>query len=1029
MATANSIIKEHPAKYFRKPTVIVLIIISLFLCTQIKSENSTAIKEEKKLNAAKAAAVNVPKDPNDPNNWPFMEIYVADNKTEEPLKDVRVTGSTDKKKIITTDANGYCKVTLDKNKSKDYFSIYIEKEGFVPMSGYWGKQYQRTVPKELEFFLERATIIGGLVTDEQNLPVQDAKVTIDYYVNDEDEINPVQRINDFTINTDINGKWQCDLVPAVLHEYSQIGIKIKHKNYAHYQTWTSQSETIISQLRKKEFVSVLKKGAAVYGYILDSANRPIKDVSVSIGEGRYSSDNLKTMTDAAGYYEFPNAKKGFNILKVAAKNYAPDLKELNVKESAQEENFILLPGNTIRGRIVDVNGNPIVKASVRTDEWRCDGLDWNGNTDNDGRFVWNDAPSDEVKFGFHAKNYMGQNKVLSPSEKEYEIILSPQLVVFGNVLDDTNGLIMEGKITAGTIWNSGERLIWQNGSHWQRNIKDGTYEMPLTSPAYAYTLRLDLPDGRQTVSRTFDTNEGRVKYDFILSKTEDATKLRGVVYNPDGKAAEGVQVYLVKKDRYLNLENGKQRHRQDIDKSITDLQGRFSLPDCNDKFKLVAVSEEGYADVNNNEFALDPNIYLEKWGRVEGVVYVGSKPAANEEIIASYSQNYDSRDGIYYNCMNRAVTDQQGQFVMDKIAPGRNQISRIMKSDDDSQNTGTVSQHIEVVSGETVEIVLGGTGRAVTGKIIWPADELFTKTLWIYAHLQRKQSENPLAVMETIYSQVGEMPIPANFDSLTAKQCIEWYQNWSQSEEGKAYSAKIKAAMQKSHPQISESSQRGGVIVNSDGSFRAEDVEEGSYTLRIMINEKKGRYGAPNVENQVIGKVEFTMPPIDISNIDLPLDTGQMPMQIVSGKQLLQTDSNASDFTIETNAGIIKLSDLQGKIVVLVFWDALFTLSNSDSETKINDIFETYKKYAGANTIEFIGISGKSIKSYQEISAKYLRENSCNWKQAYIRYDNPIFENYRYQYGINAVVIGPDGKIIEAGIDGKRLGELLEKIK
>jgi hypothetical protein len=987
-------------------------------------------KTEKTVDANKTSGGNIKK-VNDPNILPFMEIYVTDKQTDQPIAGARVKSTT-----FITDANGYCKVTLGEHINQNYFSVYIEKEGFVPMSFCWGKQFERAIPKDFEFFLERGTVIGGVVVNEANQPVSDANVIISYYSQNADRNQPYSQINDYTIRTDADGKWQFDMAPADISYENQVSIKIKHPDYAEYQIWAHSQETTIQQLRDKTFASILKKGSIIHGYVLDSVNRPIPDADVFIGEDRYSDENLKTKTDNSGYYEFTRVKQGFNLLAVFAKGYAPDMKELELRENECQHNFTLLPGNTIRGHVVDVNGNPIANVSLNTDEWHgYRMINWQSKTDAEGRFVWTEAPADEVKFDFYVNNYMStRNKVLTPSKNEYEIVLYPPLKISGTVtMADTNEPVKEFTITKGIRFENDQRIHWEQKNQNPESVKtftDGKYKFEITHPYYRHILRVDTNDGKVAVSRLFDSNEGSVQYDFVIGK-EETNRMAGTVYTPDGKEAQNATVYLVVKNQWLNLENGKDRYQQNCEKATTNAQGKFKLPDCNDIFKLVAVSEEGFADVNSSEFLSESVIRLAKWGRIEGVLYIGSKPAANCTVRASCQQKYNNRDDLNYNYSNNATTDKQGKFVMEKVVPSMNNVYRMLQSEEMQQSTSTATQIVEVVSGQTAEVVMGGTGRAIIGKIIWPTDELFTKSLWINANLQLEQTTDPMAMMEKIYGEAGDMPKPVNFDTLTAKQCIEWYTNWSKSEEGKVYQAKIMDAVQKIQPQlINQSIRHGGVIVNSDGSFRGEDVEEGSYSIRVTVCEKKGgRYGNADYQNQVIGTVNFAMPPVDKSNIDTPLDLGQLPFEIIEGKNKLRPDSNAPDFTIETNTGTVKLADLRGKYVVLVFWNGWITLSNPSFESTMLEMFAAYKKYAGNSNIEFIGISGKSMPMQKDISEKYLKENSCNWKQAYVGYDDAISKAYSYQYAISAMLIGPDGKVIESGIDGKKLSVLLESVK
>ncbi|MFA6186249.1 MAG: hypothetical protein WC770_03420 [Phycisphaerae bacterium] len=979
-----------------------------------------------------AAEPNAVKDPNDPNNWPFVEIFVVDKQTYEPIKDARVKNYPNRNNV-TTDNDGYCKVILGK-QNPEYFSAYVEKKGFVPLHFNWGKEADRAIPREYTFYLEKGTVIGGTVKNDSNEPVQNANVIISFYANEANRNEPWQRIDNYIIKTDINGKWQCDMIPAELSEDRQVGIRIKHADYSDYQTWTQQEESSIMQLRNKEFVSVMKHGATIYGYIYNNQNRPIEKASVFIGEDRYNQDNLKAETDGSGYFEFVHAKQGFAVLTVLAKGYAPDMKELNVGSSAQTENFVLLPGNMIRGRVVNVKGNPVANAPLNADEWRGYRMvNWSGKTDKDGRFVWNEAPADEVKFDVYQRGYMSSRRnVLKTGRKEYEIVLYPPLEIYGSVtITETNEPVKYFTITRGLQFSENDtRIIWERQNQNPNSVKqftNGQYKFQITNPYYKHLLRVDTNDGKYAISRAFDGNEGRVRYDFVVDK-ENADNLAGIVYLPDGKPAEGAKVYLVKKNQWLNLENGKQRYQQEMEKAVTDSQGKFTLSDCNEKFKLIAVSDEGFADVNNGEFSLDPAIHLEKWGRIEGVVYVGSKLAAGQEISANNSQKYNNRDNINYQYSNKATTDQQGKFVMEKVVPGENYIYRLIQFGDSDRmrSTSAARQKVEVLPGQTVEVVLGGKGRTIIGKIICPNEEFNKKVLEINAHIQPQQSGNIRELLEKIYSQII-MPVPADFDSLTAKQSVEWYKNFSQSEQGKAWQVKVQEELKKAGANLNTSGSSGGVIVNSDGSFRAEDVEAGGYMMSVNVMERKGRYGQADYQNPLLtGKWDFTMPPIDETNIDQPLDLGQVKLDVIATSQVMQAESNAPDFTLETNAGTIKSADLLGKYVVLVWWECFPVLSNDNSEADFKNILDAYQKYGNTGNVEFIGLSSKSIKISQDIAEKYLREKQCKWKQAFIGFDNPLVAKLNVlNYGQAIIVISPDGKIVASAKKGSELAEIL----
>ena len=64
------------------------------------------------------------------------------------------------------------------------------------------------------------------------------------------------------------------------------------------------------------------------------------------------------------------SRAGELILTAQAKGHAPDLKKLAIGQDRQPVEFRLGPGQTIRGRIIDVHDKPIAGAPIAVDAWR-----------------------------------------------------------------------------------------------------------------------------------------------------------------------------------------------------------------------------------------------------------------------------------------------------------------------------------------------------------------------------------------------------------------------------------------------------------------------------------------------------------------------------------------------------------------------------------------------------------------------------------------------------------------------------------
>ena len=85
------------------------------------------------------------------------------------------------------------------------------------------------------------------------------------------------------------------------------------------------------------------------------------------------------------------------LLAVRAAGYAPELVSVKIRPGLPPVEFRLGPGRTIRGRVLDDRGRPVSGATVAAYRWRGhETLEWLSQTDAEGRFRWDDAPSDAV---------------------------------------------------------------------------------------------------------------------------------------------------------------------------------------------------------------------------------------------------------------------------------------------------------------------------------------------------------------------------------------------------------------------------------------------------------------------------------------------------------------------------------------------------------------------------------------------------------------------------------------------------------
>lgn len=106
-------------------------------------------------------------------------------------------------------------------------------------------------------------------------------------------------------------------------------------------------------------------------------------------------------------------------------------------------------------------------------------------------------------------------------------------------------------------------------------------------------------------------------------------------------------------------------------RSETDGNGRYSLPSGDRKPWIVVVHKAGIALRSPDQLAASTEITLVPWGRIEGVVKIGTKGAPSHRVWAGLSGRR------FAGAVEHTTrTDQDGRFKFDYVAPGRITVGR-----------------------------------------------------------------------------------------------------------------------------------------------------------------------------------------------------------------------------------------------------------------------------------------------------------------------------------------------------------------
>jgi beta-lactamase regulating signal transducer with metallopeptidase domain len=319
-------------------------------------------------------------------------------------------------------------------------------------------------------------------------------------------------------------------------------------------------------------------------------------------------------------------------------------------------------------------------------------------------------------------------------------------------------------------------------------------------------IQMVMPQGKVPDPESiFGTEDKTVKqppqrlFLFLNAKMEPAAaantsaNIQGRVIDPDGQPARSAKIGIGG-TTILGVNGSSLGSGHDDNPGLipTSATGEFSLPVVPGGKTIVVIDASGYALVPLQDFK--DTIQLRPWARVEGQAFIGSTPASKVHVtLRSFPPSYDSGQGVDIGAL--AVTDEKGAFAIDRAPAG---IVALLLLDGVPGHLPVLCHHLQTASGQTSQIVLGGKGALVTGKVSLPANR-------------------DMDSLNSVWTRpLHPDPAPKSVVSDRDKQAyMQAYQTSPQLRENEAASCGYY------------------FYLKPDGSFRIENVPAGSYSLSV----------------------------------------------------------------------------------------------------------------------------------------------------------------------------------------------------
>jgi beta-lactamase regulating signal transducer with metallopeptidase domain/thiol-disulfide isomerase/thioredoxin len=570
----------------------------------------------------------------------------------------------------------------------------------------------------------------------------------------------------------------------------------------------------------------------------------------------------------------------------------------------------------------------------------------------------------------------------------------PVLRIRGQVLDaKTNQPIRVFTLIGGRgPERPGGPPIWYWVGAFKR-MMGGQYDESGFFPAHdrgqTHALRVEADGYRSAIVLGIADDAGEFVHDFRLARGG----LAGVIRAPDGQPAAGAVVLLSPQDDpSLPIVNGQFHERvlRSSETTTTGPDGQYTFVRNSQPRSMTVLHDTGFAYRSIGEFPSFQEVILEPWGRIEGVIRLGNGPGSGLDVGTSVEPRTFYASGKsgqsvpfrqrYYRSQSKADTD--GRFVLDRVQPGPGIVHRVIPMEG-GLLLPSHAVHVDVPPGGTIKVALGGNGRPVVGRFISRDGTVPTFRF-----------RDAFALL----SNQPPMPTPPDYATYSPERKKQWLARFQYSEEAEAYDRQ---------------KQRYTLVLAPDGSFRADDIPPGRYTMTLNLREILVEDGRTTSRTSLKFQRVLDVPEAEPGHEREPFDAGDAILvpKDHRGPEVGQEVPALLARTLDDKP--VSLSDHRGKYVLLDFWATWCAPCRAETP-HLKAVFKAFGKD------EHFVMLGLSVDASVEPLKQYVAENGLGWTQAFL--GRGPSEHGTVDFGVHGIpsiwLIGTDGKVVAKGLRG-----------